>query len=130
MSFTENGRKIRSESGKAFPSSDSAEPQITFVEAIARALRADFGSSPSTMKTVARMTGTNERTVKNWFDEKNGPTGENLVVLMQNSDEVLQTVLQLSGRSELLVAAKVAATRTKLRATLNALDELFSGEED
>lgn len=78
MSFTENDRKVRSEIGKAFPSGGTAEPLLPFVEAIARALRADFGSSPSTMKTVARMTGTNERTVKNWFDEKNGPTGENL----------------------------------------------------
>lgn len=129
MSFTENDRKVQSESGKGFPANGQAEPLPPFVVAIARALRGEFGSSPSTMKSVARMTGTNERTVRNWFEEKNGPTGENLVVLMQNSDQVLHTVLFLAGRNDLLFAAKVAATRTQLRESLSALDKLLSGDE-
>ena len=127
MSFTENDRKIQSETGKGFPPREQTEPLPPFVVAIARALRGEFGNSPSTMKTVARMTGTNERTVRNWFEERNGPTGENLVVLMQNSDQVLQTVLLLAGRNDLLVAAKIATTRTQLRETLSALDQLLSG---
>lgn len=127
MSLTENDRKFRSKDGRSFREDLPEELLPPFVVAIARALRAEFGSSPSTMKTVARMTGTNERTVRNWFDEKNGPTGENLVVLMHNSDEVLQTVLLLAGRHDLLAAAKIAETRTQLRETLSALDQLLSG---
>jgi hypothetical protein len=46
---------------------------------------------------------------------------------MQNSTEVLQTVLLLSGHRDLLVTMKVAATRTKLHEMLTMLDEL-SGE--
>jgi hypothetical protein len=129
MSLTGNDRNFQSIDGKAFRSASAEGPPPAFVVAIAEALRAEFGSSPSTMKTVARMTGANERTVRNWFDEKNGPTGENLVVLMQNSDRVLQTVLRLAGRQELLAAAKVAESRAQLRETLNALDRLLSGEE-
>lgn len=127
MSLTENDRKFRSKDGRSFRQGLPEELLPPFVVAIARALRAEFGSSPSTMKTVARMTGTNERTVRNWFEEKNGPTGENLVVLMHNSDEVLQTVLLLAGRHDLLAAAKIAETRTQLRETLSALDQLLSG---
>lgn len=129
MSLTGNDRNFQSIDGKAFRSAGADGPPPAFVVAIAAALRAEFGSSPSTMKTVARMTGANERTVRNWFDEKNGPTGENLVVLMQNSDRVLQTVLLLAGRQELLAAAKVAESRAQLRETLDALDRLLSGEE-
>ncbi|RHW18234.1 hypothetical protein D1610_07070 [Sphingomonas gilva] len=98
------------------------------MEAIAEALRIEFGNTPSTIKTVARMTNTNERTVKNWFDAKNGPSGENLVILMHNSQEVLQAVLLLSGHHDLLVTMKVTATKNKLREMLEMLDELSSSE--
>ena len=127
MSFTENDRKLRSKYGKDFPDGGIPDPLPSFVQAIAEALRLEFGSTPSTIKTVARMTSTNERTVKNWFDARNGPSGENLVILMQNSAEVLQTVLLLSGHRDLLVTMKVAATRSKLQEMLQMLDQL-SGE--
>lgn len=129
MSLTGNDRNFQSIDGKAFRSADADGPPPAFVVAIAEALRAEFGASPSTMKTVARLTGANERTVRNWFEEKNGPTGENLVVLMQNSDRVLQTVLHLAGRHELLAAAKLAETRVQLRETLGVLDRLLSGHQ-
>lgn len=95
-----------------------------FVEALALALRQEYGSSTSTIKTVARLTSTNERTVKNWFDAKNGPTGENLVVLMRHSDIVLQTVLQLADRDDLIVTMAYVSTKAKLREMLLMLDQL------
>ena len=55
---------------------------LTFFEVIPSTLRAEFGSSTSSVKTVARLTRTNERAVRNWSDGKNGPSGENLVSLM------------------------------------------------
>jgi len=36
--------------------------------------------------------------VRNWFEGKNGPSGENLMALIRYSDAVLAMVLQLSGR--------------------------------
>lgn len=124
MSFTKKDRSFRSKTGKTFPTDEAPDQLPPFVEAIAVALRTEFGNSPSTVKTVARMTSTNERTVKNWFEAKNGPSGENLVVLMQNSSEVLQTVLLLSGHRDLLVTLKVATTRSKLKEMLAMLDQL------
>jgi len=128
MSFTKKDRKLRSKGGKDFPEPATAEVLPPFVEAIATALREEFGSSPSTIKTVARMTETNERTVKNWFDAKNGPSGENLVVLMRQSAQVLQTVLLLSGHKDLLLTMKVAAARGTLQEMLQLLDQLSSGD--
>jgi hypothetical protein len=129
MSFTRKDRKVRSESGKKIPDGVAEPgPDQRFVEALADALRQEFGASTSTIKTVARLTATNERTVKNWFDAKNGPTGENLVVLMRHYDVVLQTVLQLAGRDDLIVTMTFASTRAKLREMLRMLDQLPPGE--
>jgi pyocin large subunit-like protein len=127
MSLTGNDRNFQSNGGRNVRPGPVGGAAPAFVSAIADALRADFGSMPSTMKTVARMTGANERTVRNWFEEKNGPSGEHLVVLMQNSEAVLQTVLRLSGREELLAAAGMARARAQLRETLGELDRLLSG---
>ena len=51
MSFTKNDRKIQSESGKTFP---KISPEM-LAAAIAIALRSEFDSTPSAMKTVARL---------------------------------------------------------------------------
>ena len=63
-----------------------------FVRAVAVALKTEFGGTPSALKTVAQLTRSNERTVRNWLEGKNGPSGSNLVILMRHSDRVLRTV--------------------------------------
>ena len=85
MSFTENDRKIQSESGKSFPTSNEHARPL-FVKTIALALKEEFGGGPSAIKTAARLTRANERTVRNWFEAKNGPSGENLIPLLRYSD--------------------------------------------
>ena len=57
------------------------------------------------------LTKANERAVKNWFMAKNGPTGRHLVDLVRTSDEVLEAVLLLSGREELVLAKKLADSK-------------------
>ena len=52
------------------------------------------------MKTVVGLTSANERAVKNWFQAKNGPSGEFLIALCRHSDHALETVLLMSGREE------------------------------
>ena len=73
---------------------------------------------------MARLTATNECTVHNWFEGKNAPSGENLIVLIRHSDAVLETVLGLSRRSELLVVGKLDSLRTQLEQIVVALGEL------
>jgi hypothetical protein len=103
MSFTEKDRNFRSKSGKTFPIADTPSfSSQSFNEAVADALRRDFGGSPAAVKRVAKLVTANERAVKNWFEGRNGPNGEHLVSLMHHSTAVLETVLGLSGRHDLL----------------------------
>jgi hypothetical protein len=63
---------------------------------IAAALRRDLGSTHQAIKTVMRWTGASERTVKNWFAARSGPSGEHLVALIHHSDEVFERNLLLA----------------------------------
>lgn len=126
MSSTQNDRKLRSESGRSFLQSDRSGGVDRFAEAIAGALRREFGAMPGAVKQVVRITGANERAVRNWFEARNAPNGENLVILMGRSDEVLEVVLQLAGRQELVTARRLSGARDKLREMLALMDDLQS----
>ena len=121
MSFTENDRKLQSRSGKSLPNED-ARSHLPFARTIALALREEFGGGPSAVKTAARVTQANERAVRNWFEAKNGPSGEYLIPLLQHSDRVLRAVLELAGRRDLLVAAGFADLRQQLIDLVAAID--------
>lgn len=96
-----------------------------FPELIAVALRAEWGSASSARKAVGLITNANERAVRNWFEGTNGPSGENLVCLMQHSDEVLSAVLRASQRDQLLPAVRLLRLKTSLRSALDSLDQAF-----
>ncbi len=69
-------------------------------------------------------TGAGERTVKNWFQAKNGPNGGNLVELVRHSDEVLEAFLLMSGREDILTAKKLVDARSTLVEMLEFIDRL------
>lgn len=125
MSFTRKDRNIRAERGSARA---GGEPADTLAAEIARALALEFGDSVSKVKVVARLTRSNERTVKNWFGGRNGPSGEGLVALMRHSDEVLGAVLRLARREDALVALDVARVSATLRDAADAVDRLLDGD--
>ncbi len=125
MSLTGKGRKVRSRSGTSFPPPPPGGPD-PFALTVAGALRREFGESPAAVKIVARYARANERAVKNWFDAKNAPSGELLVRLIQHSDEVLESVLTLARRNELLTKKKITDARRELREILAVLDELLA----
>jgi hypothetical protein len=60
------------------------------------------------------MTGANERTVKNWILGRNGPCRRHLVVLAQHSDKMLNAILSIADRQDLLLAPKVEDLRRKV----------------
>src|SRR5580700_3747974 len=107
MSRRKNDRKFQSTSRKTFQDVDTEG----FVKAIALALKAEFGATPSALKAVAQLTHSNERTVRNWLEGKNGPTGSNLVILMRHSDRILGTVLELADRRDLGLAVRLTSLR-------------------
>jgi len=109
------------------PISGKTFPQKRFADAIAVALRREYGGTHAAVKTVVALTGANERAVKNWFDAKNGPSGEFVIALCAHSDEVLETFLHMAGRTEHVKAKKVVEATSKLREILLALEELQVG---
>ncbi len=119
MSLPKNTRKIRSSSGKTFP--NGTAPRIgppRYASVIAEALRRDFGGTHAAVKTVVGLTGVNERSVKNWYAAKNGPSGENLVDLARHSDAVLEAFLTLAGRETLVAAMAADDARQQLSAMI------------
>ena len=126
MSSPKEDRKIQSVSGKRFQSRshDGRGGSLRFAEAIAAALRLEYGGSHGAVKTVVELTGANERVVKNWFQAKNGPSGEFLIALCRHSDHVLETVLLMAGREEQVKAKKFIDAKAKLRQMLTLMDEL------
>ena len=121
MSFPKNDRKVRSKTGKTFHAEGGADGPL-FGDAIAAAMLAEWGQTPSALKEIGRITRTNQRTVRNWVDGRNSPSGENLVALMRCSDEVLTAVLALCGRHDLVPASSILSLRPALVRAVNAID--------
>jgi len=117
MSLTKKDRTVRSISGTTFPAGRLAD-------AIAEALRREYGETHAAVKTVVALTGANQRAVKNWFEAKNAPSGESVVTLCRHSDEVLETFLLMAGRENQLRAKRIVDATTRLRELLALLDDL------
>jgi hypothetical protein len=123
MSFQKTDRKVQSKNGKSFHDGGGQDAR-PFAEVIAVAVLTEWGATSSARKEVGRITSANERTVRNWFEGRNSPSGENLVCLIRHSDVVLETVLRLSGRRELVQVAAVLDLRDRLQSIVVAIDEL------
>ncbi|MBR0867886.1 hypothetical protein ACFLEY_08550 [Bradyrhizobium sp. YCK136] len=106
--------------GKSFPkkgrdgSVDFSVDDHAFAMKIASALTSELRDRNSRAKLVAGWTGANERTVKNWILGRYAPCGRHLVVLAQHSDQVLNAILSMADRQDLLLAPKVEDLRRKV----------------
>lgn len=129
MSFPKKDRKIRSINGKTFPEASGSNPLdgAAFAPTVAEALRREFGGTNKAVKAVVSLTGANERAVKNWFAAKNGPSGEHLILLIRHSEEVLEAILLMAGRGELVTAKKMVDARHKLAEMIAFMDEIEVG---
>ncbi len=125
MSLTKEDRNFRSGNGNSFP---AGERYNSFADAVALAIKAEFGATPSTAKRVARLVSANERCVRNWLDGKNGPSGEHLIRLMRHSEMVTHSVLSLAGRATLYGGTDLAAIRGCLVELIAKIDELRAPE--
>lgn len=128
MSFPKKGKFFPKTNG--YDGSGQHEPDKVFAVEIAAALRRSLGDSGAGAKVVASWTGANEKTVKNWFASKYGPSGEHLVSLVKHSDEALGTFLALAGRQDLMVAVKLAAAEQAIEKLLMAVRQLGARGED
>jgi hypothetical protein len=119
MSFPKKGKSFPKK-GKSFPksggngSSDFSLDDQAFAMKISSALRSELKDRNSRAKLVVGWTGANERTVKNWILGRYAPCGRHLVVLAQHSDQVLNAILSMADRQDLLLAPKVEDLRRKV----------------
>ena len=131
MSFRKKGRKVRPVSGITFPRSSGTvekSDSYDFKAVIAETLRETYGRSGRSIKTVMAYTGVGERAVKNWFGGKNGPNGENLVELVRHSDEVLEALLLMAGREDILAGKLLVDAHEKLVEMIEIIDQLHAAD--
>jgi len=103
MSFPKKGKSFPKRDGDG--SADFSLDDHAFAMKIASALKAELKDRNSRAKLVASWTGANERTVKNWILGRYAPCGRHLVVLAQHSDQVLNAILSMADRQDLLLAS-------------------------
>lgn len=127
MSFPKKGKFFPNENG--YGGVGLHAPDNWFADEVASALKRSFEGNRAGAKVVASWTGANEKTVKNWFAGRYGPSGENLVALARHSDEVLGMFLAVAGREELMVGVKLAAAERAIEELLSAVRGLAVDNE-
>jgi len=125
MSHPKKDRMIQSELGRSIRQEDLEGPigSGRFARIVADALNREFGGTHA-VKRVVGLTQANERAVKNWFLAKNGPDGAHILTLMRHSNEVLETLLILAGRKDVLTAKKLLDARNTLEQIFRLIDDL------
>jgi hypothetical protein len=128
MSFPKKGKSFpkRGDSCSSNGDGGSVDAAINFALEISAALERTLRDRNTRIKTVAGWTGANERTVKNWLSGQFGPCGAHLVALIQHSDEVLNAVLSMGGRHDLVVAQKLGDLEQRMLELMSTLQELRS----
>ena len=135
MSFPKKGKSFPKK-GKLFPKlngdgrSEFNLDDRAFAMKIALALKSELRDRNSRAKLVAGWTGANERTVKNWISGRYAPSGRHLVVLTQHSDQVLNAILVMADRQDLLLARKVGDLRRKVVELAAVLAEPYARDSD
>lgn len=126
ISVAKKPRNLRSGNDrKVFPvrpMTEVALDTMTVTEVLSGAIRKGFGDLKAATKRIAQAARTNTRTAKNWYEGNNAPDATNLIMLMRESDEVFQAVLELAGRSDAIKRAELAQTIDDLRRILGAND--------
>ncbi|WP_122418713.1 MULTISPECIES: hypothetical protein [Pseudomonas] len=102
--------------GKTFPTRQD------YASGLAVALQGELGSTHQAVKTLMRWTNANERTAKNWLRGTSGPRGEHLARLIQHSDAVLASFLEMSQRNSVVMFATLPSLRLDLIRAVDAID--------
>jgi hypothetical protein len=113
--------------GKRFPGGNDRENGgLGYAAIIAGALAKELGDTHRAAKVLMGWTGAGERTVKHWLAGLHGPTGDHLLVLMQESDAVFEAILAAINRRDAAIAARMLAAERSLQevASLMQLEQV------
>lgn len=90
-----------SKKDQLFPSHYSSEIERRIANAVARALREEYGELTSAVKWIGRKTGAHPRAIKNWYEARNAPNSVHLLMLARSSATVLRVLMELIERADL-----------------------------
>lgn len=120
MSFPKKGKFFPTRRGSNLPPIDP----LTFASVISLALMRARSDRQVSIKNVANWTGANERTVKNWFSGRFGPSGDHLMVLANHCDEVMEAIIRMSGHGSFSVCLRLEVAEKSLVAALKLVREI------
>lgn len=121
MSDPKTGPKVGPEIPKTFGNPMSAVELSTYeyTSWISNALRRLYGGCA---KAVARASGSNVESAKNWLDERNAMSGRVLLHLMAADDQFCAEMLERIGRAD-------EAKKVRLKALIGQVEQLLGGSE-
>ncbi len=94
---------------------------------VSQALRHEHVAMDAVVKRIARATQASPTTVRKWYEGQNAPSSANLLTLMGTYEGVLQTMLHIAGRGDLLEA--VGDESKEGEASLTDLRQAFYGDK-
>ena len=109
--------------GNAFPAETKAISTPELAGVIGKTLREELGSKQMAAIIVARWTGANEKTAKNWLARTRCPSGPHLISLARESEAVMAALLILAKRELNVSALSLISLKAGLMYAVNAIDE-------
>jgi hypothetical protein len=91
----------RKNKARVVRAASTAKKNKEFCDAVATALRSDFGNEPHAIKRIALLADTKPGTVKNWFSRRNAPSAFHLLRLARGSSSLLKFILEEIGGTDL-----------------------------
>ena len=107
--------------GKQLPLS-AADLSAAYAPAVAAVLASELKGTHRAIKTVAKWTGTSERTAKNWLSGRRGPSGPHLIALLGRSDALLERILVLAGRGSVVEIRRLDTLKQSLLEAIAAIE--------
>lgn len=111
-------------SGSKVPRASDHLSEAELGQRLGEALREELGSSARSTKTIMRWTGASDRSARKWMHGEGAPSGAHLIDLAKGSDRVMELLLELTGRTDLLVAEDVHAVEVALARATGAIEAL------
>jgi hypothetical protein len=118
------GGRMFPKTGRKLPRDRAMSSSADYAERIGTALRHEIASGGGGIKLVMGWTGASDRSVRSWLQGVGGPSGIHLIHLARESDAVLEAVLQLAERPELVLGVDLHAAEVALAKAAGALELL------
>ena len=96
--------------------------QEHIADAVAKALRSEFGHMSHATSTLMRWTGASERTAKNWLSGSYGPSSANLLLLARHSPAVRRLIVRFAKMPPVLLAENLHGLRLSLIEAVAEID--------